>query len=212
MNRSDLTPLRCLLCFSVRGCCPARAAPKSAPELLHSAAQHGQGKQISGLGYHHTLSCALQRTARHRDLFSCLCCRATDLESELLNLPPGVHETRSQETSERTSPSRLLLSLQAFVLLCSHKSFWVSCIFNSIFASKAYFPIQLPDFRTAANYRGYGLVGVICLEEKHLEQFQVAVERYSPHIFLLAPLQAWHFLLGDKQVVSPKSSTTLKLI
>lgn len=85
-------------------------------------------------------------------------------------------------------------------------------MFNSIFASKSYFPIQLPDFRTAANYRGYGLAGVICLEEKHLEQFQVAVERYSPHIFLLAPLQAWHFLLGDKQVVSLKSSTTLKLI
>lgn len=93
-------PLRCLLCFSDRGCCPTRvtAAHKAAHELLHTAAQHTRGKQITGLGYGCTLNCEQQPTARHGELLNCLHYRATSLELELLNFPPVVHEQKNQET------------------------------------------------------------------------------------------------------------------
>lgn len=80
------------------------AAHKAAHELLHTAAQHTQGKQITGLGYGCTLNCEQQPTAWHRELLNFLHDRATSLELELLNFPPVAHEQKNQETFKNNEP------------------------------------------------------------------------------------------------------------
>jgi len=65
-----------------------------------------------------------------------------------------------------------------------------SSILNSISLSKSDFPIQFTEARTVADDRDYyGFVDLSCLKEKCLEQLHFTVERYSPYILLLDPLQ-----------------------